>query len=117
MLSDLFRKNDKSLPAVRATVAENTKQFRAGAKVFVVDAFWGGCDSVTVIGRQRASKRFAKVVMSIRKLDNFRMERAYSATVQRLIHEQYSDGRRYGDEEATKLLEVLPKWKEAGVTD
>lgn len=113
MLTNPFRKKDKSLPAVRATVAEDTTQFRAGANVFVVDAYWGGCDSVTVIGRQRASKRFAKAVMSVRKLSEFQMERSYSPTVHRLIQEQYSDGRSYGDKEAKDLLEVLPKWKES----
>ncbi len=116
MLSNLFRKKDKSLSAVRATVSEDTKQFRAGAKVFVVDAYWGGCDSVTVIGRQRASKRFAKAVMSVRKLNEFRMERAYSPIVHRLIREHYSDGRSYGDKEVRELLDVLSKWKESRKT-
>ena len=37
---------------------QGTKHFRAGAKVYVIDAFWGTCDSVTVIGQHRSSRRF-----------------------------------------------------------
>ena len=112
MFGNLFKKSDQSLPVVRATVSTDTKQFRNGTKVYVIDAFWGGCDSVTVIGRQRASRRYAKVAVSVRKLEDFQMDRTYSPTIHKLIRKQYSDGRTYGDDQAKELLAVLPKWKE-----
>jgi hypothetical protein len=34
------------------------KHFRGGAKVYVIDAFWGMYDSVTVIGQHRKSRKW-----------------------------------------------------------
>ena len=42
-----------------------TKHFRGGAKVHVIDAHWGTCEVVTVIGHHRASGRYAKLDMRV----------------------------------------------------
>ena len=90
---------------------KGTKHFRPGAKVYVIDAHWGMCDAVTVIGHHRASGRFTKLDMSVKHLENFRLDRAYSPNVISLVKQHYSGHRKYTDQYASELFEVLPKWK------
>ena len=90
---------------------KGTKHFRAGAKVYVIDAHWGMCDAVTVIGHHRASGRYAKLDMSVKHLENFRLDRAYSPKVISLVKQHFSRHRKYTDHYANELFEVLPKWK------
>ena len=90
---------------------KGTKHFRPGAKVYVIDAHWGTCDAVTIIGHHRSSGRYAKLDMSVKHLENFRLDRTYSPKVISLVKQHFSGYRKYTDEYANELFEVLPKWK------
>jgi hypothetical protein len=90
---------------------KGTKHFRPGAKVYVIDAHWGMCDAVTVIGHHRASGRYAKLDMSVKHLEKFRLDRAYSPKVISLIRQHFSGHQKYTDHYASELFKVLPKWK------
>ena len=117
----------KPLRFVRANVVENrlygeeheprrgTKHFKGNAKVFVIDGYWGTCDSVTVVGHHRASGRYVKLDMSVRHLNNFRMEVVYSPTVLGLASEHFQDREPYSEEYGQELLLALPGWKEIWV--
>lgn len=90
---------------------KGTKHFRPGAKVYVIDAHWGMCDTVTVIGHNRANVRYARLDMSMKHLEKFRLIRAYSPKVISLIKQYFSGHRKYTDQYVNELFEVLPKWK------
>lgn len=59
-----------------------TKQFVPGAKVYIVNFFWGvGGETLTVVGRQRKSHRFITLSMRSKWLVNWRVELVYSPFV------------------------------------
>lgn len=68
---------------------KGTKHFRGGAKVYIIGAHWGMCETVTVIGHHRASGRFVKLDMRKRHLDNFRMTVCYSPKVIEMVANEY----------------------------
>ena len=51
-----------------------TKHFRGGAKVYIVGAYWGMCESVIVIGHHRASGKYVQMTLQKRYLENLRMK-------------------------------------------
>lgn len=94
-------------------VRKGTKHFRANAKVFVIDAHWGTCDSVTVIGHHRSGGRYAKLDMPIKHLEDIRMEVVYSPTVLKLLKEHFEGRDAYCEDYAAELLRALRQWKGA----
>jgi hypothetical protein len=94
-------------------VHRGTKHFRANAKVFVIDAHWGTCDSVTVIGHHRPGGRYAKLDMPVQHLEQFRMEVVYSPTVLKLLKKHFEGRAAYSEDYAEKLLRALAQWKSA----
>ena len=93
-----------------------TKHFRGGAKVYIADAYWGMCNSATVIGHHRSSGRYVKIDIHIKRLENFRLELVYSPKVAELIRrnsdEKYVESKGYTKEYAEKLVEAIPTWIE-----
>jgi hypothetical protein len=94
-----------------------TRKFHGGAKVYVVDAFWGmGGENVTVIGHYRGKQYITCVVRNLH-LENLRVELVYSpAIISRIVKKmgQYAfDGSEKSKQEAEKLAENLrgvQKW-------
>ena len=115
--------NSEPIKAVIANISETvlfgenkipkkgTKHFRGGAKVFVIDAYWGACNSVTVVGHHRSSGRYSKIDMPVKYLDNFRMGTIYSPKVLDLLNAQFTT-RDYTEDYAIQILKALPEWKE-----
>lgn len=63
-----------------------TKHFAPGAKVYIVDFFWGmGGQDVTVVGRHRKSHRYITIVIRSQWLVNWRAELIYSPHVIREV--------------------------------
>ena len=94
-----------------------TKHFRGGAKVYIADAYWGMCNSVTVVGHHRASGRYVKIDIHVKRLENFRLELVYSPKVAALIqsdlHNKNYVGRSYYTKEyAEKIVAAIPLWIE-----
>ncbi|MEM8982111.1 MAG: hypothetical protein AAGC71_03735 [Pseudomonadota bacterium] len=118
-----MKQDPESLRCVKAKVVEirsygeeheprsGTKHFKAGAKVFVIDAYWGMCDAVTVIGHHRASGRYAKLDMSVMHLSDFALTVVYSPKALALIDQHFSGRHPYTEDYAESLLEVLPVWQ------
>ncbi|HVK18259.1 MAG TPA: hypothetical protein VM533_15055, partial [Fimbriiglobus sp.] len=73
-----------------AEVRNGTKHFRGGAKVYVIDAFWGTCDAVTVVGQHRKSRKWMCLHMPARHLENLRPKLVYSPTALTLMREHYA---------------------------
>ena len=64
-----------------------TKVFGPGAKVYVLQYFWGvGGEAVTVMGRHRKSHRFIQISMRAEHLANWRVELVHSPTIVKAIH-------------------------------
>ena len=89
-----------------------TKHFRGNAKVYLIDAYWGMCEKVTVIGHHRASGRIVKMDLPVKYLNNLRMTLCYSPTVIELTTEHWSRIKRTPDkiewEEKLKLIQSWP---------
>ena len=90
-----------------------TKHFRGGAKVYVIDAFWGMCDAVTVIGQHRKSRKWMCLHMPAQHLENLRLKLVYSPAVLALMREHYTasgrsepPGRYYAEE----ICAIVPRW-------
>jgi len=86
-----------------------TKHFRAGAKVYVIDAFWGTLDSVTVIGQHRKSRRFMCITVRAKHIENLRVKLVYSPTVRRLAEEHFG-GRPLPTQEDAERLCGVTNW-------
>jgi hypothetical protein len=91
---------------------KGTRHFRSRAKVYVIDAFWGVCDGVTVIGHHRASGRYVKLIMPVRHLEHFRLEVVHSPTVLSLTENHFAGREPYDETYGQQLLEALPKWQQ-----
>ena len=94
-----------------------TKQFAPGAKVYVFDFFWGmGGDDVTVIGRQRRTKRYITLVMRAEHLPNWRTELVYSPHAIKQILE-YGEFSRYAPgsrESKVRAEEIAESYRQDG---
>ena len=90
-----------------------TKHFKGGAKVYVIDAYWGTCDRVTAIGIHRKSRRYICVDMPARHLENLRSKLVYSPAVRKLTMTHFGTERELPTEDdALKICEALPHWNE-----
>ncbi|WP_435016141.1 hypothetical protein TA3x_003701 [Tundrisphaera sp. TA3] len=89
------------------------KHFRGGAKVYVIDAFWGNCDTVTVVGQQRKTHRYVCLHMPARHLENFRLKLVYSPAILSLMREHYADAgfpKPPGKDHAEQICSGVPRW-------
>ena len=90
-----------------------TKHFRGNAKVYVIDAYWGMCETVTVIGHHRASGRYVKIDLPVKHLARLRMTLCYSPKVIELASEHWSRIYRIPDRnEWEEKLAVIISWSE-----
>ncbi|MCC9602263.1 hypothetical protein LOC67_17040 [Stieleria sp. JC731] len=88
-----------------------TKHFRAKAKVYIIDAYWGTCENVTVVGHHRASGRFVKMDLPLRYLQNLRISLCYSPTVIELTSHHWAQMQGIPDKEHwEERLLVLKSW-------
>ena len=96
---------------------KGTKHFRGGAKVYIVDAYWGMCNSVTVIGHHRAHGRYVKIDLHVKRLENFRLTLVYSPQVAKLFSEHFHEKdhaalKKYTKEYGEKIVATIPLWIE-----
>ncbi len=67
-----------------------TKHFRGKAKVYIIDAYWGMCENVTVIGHHRATGSYVKMDLPLRYLESLRISLCYSPKVIELTAEHWA---------------------------
>lgn len=113
-------------PGGRETRA-GTKHFAPGAKVYVLDFFWGmGGEDVTVIGHHRRSHQLVTMTIRSRWLVNWRVELVYRPAVIRALAEHpytyWPEGQTYRPEgiiwmgsdaakaQAEHILAQLQQW-------
>ena len=80
-----------------AEIRIGTKHFNAGAKVYLVEVYWGaGGDQLTVVGHHRQTHRFVTMDVSAAWLTNWRVSLIYSPHI---IAEFRNYLRRFYEEE------------------
>ena len=90
-----------------------TKHFRGGAKVYIVGAHWGMCESVIVIGHHRASGRYVQLTIKKRYIENLRMTLCYSPKVIELVAtESFTRDNIPDKAEWERQLNVINSWPE-----
>lgn len=90
-----------------------TKQFRPGAKVYVISWFPGMCESVVVIGIPRKSRKFIRIAMRAERLRDLRLGRMYSPAALHCLdkfREASGDAGEITLAQAEHLLNALPHW-------
>lgn len=58
-----------------------TQLFNGGAKVHIVDAYWGMCETVIAVGRHRGAGPWIRVATRVTHLENLRVKLAYHPDV------------------------------------
>ena len=85
-----------------------TKQFRPGARVYIVGAHWGMCEAVTVIGLPRKSGRYIKIDMRANLIENIRLKLIYKPQAVEALRNLF-DGEP--DKEFMKrICDSVPLW-------
>ena len=96
---------------------KGTKHFAPGAKVHVVDFYWGTAgDRVTVVGRHRRSKRYVTLVINANHFANWRTELVYSPHVieQVMKHSEFSRFPAGSPESRARADEIVASYLELG---
>jgi hypothetical protein len=93
-------------------IRHGTKHFKGGAKLYIIDAYWGMCKSVTVIGHHRKGSRFIKLDIPASYVENLRVKPVYHPKVLQLIGEHFLSQKQYPDKAyAEKICSSIPLWK------
>ena len=96
-------------------IRRGTKHFKPGAKVFILDFYWGmGADELVVMGRHRKSGRFIELSMASKHLANLRAELVYSPTVIKAVmaHHQFGQFEAGSDDQRALAENIATRWME-----
>ena len=67
-------------------IRNGLQHFSAGSKVWILPAQWGdGWEDALVVGLHRGSRRYEQMVVSMRHLEQFRVEGVYQPAVMRQL--------------------------------
>ena len=66
-------------------IKSGLKKFKAGAKVHIIDAFYGTCEHIVVIGQHRHSGKYISCVIKVDTVKNLRVKKVYSRKVLKLL--------------------------------
>ena len=90
-----------------------TKHFAPGAKVYIIDWYAGMCERIIVVGMHRKSKRFIRLAIDVKVVENLRPRLCYNPTAIRKIKEHYSADRIQWltEELVNRMCDVIPYWQ------
>lgn len=96
-----------------AETRSGAKHFRSRAKLYIIGAHVGTCESVIAIGHHRGSNQYCRMIVPIRHLESFRVKLAYSPEVIRLANEYFVTGpTAWTEQEAFQMCEAFPHWQQ-----
>lgn len=97
-----------------AEIRIGTKHFAPGAKVYIIDWYAGMCERIVVVGLHRKSKKFIRLALDVKVVENLRPKLCYTPAAIRKIKDHYSPGRIpwLTEEFAKRMCEVIPYWQE-----
>lgn len=88
-----------------------TKQFKGGAKVYIVGSYPGMCESLIVIGQNKHTGKFIRSVIRVSVVENLRIKIVYGEAARKLYHQNDPKGaymiRTKSDAESLK--NVIPE--------
>jgi hypothetical protein len=97
-----------------AEIRIGTKHFAPGAKVYIIDWYAGMCERIIVVGLHRKSKKFIRLVIDVKVVENLRPKLCYNPAAIRKIKDHYSPSRIpwLTEEFVKRMCEVIPYWQE-----
>lgn len=89
-----------------------TKQFRGGAKIYIVGSYPGTCDSLIAIGQNKHSRKFIRSVIRVNIVENMRIKMIYGKSAMELSAQEAPHGASMirTKVEAEHLLKLIPEW-------
>ncbi|MEX0173472.1 hypothetical protein [Streptomyces sp. LMG1-1-1.1] len=89
-----------------------TKNFKGGAKVYVVHVYWGpGGERLTVLGRERHTSRWIAIDTATRHLHGFRPKLVHTPRVLERLHEAGRElGPGPGEDHAVEVAATLERY-------
>ena len=95
-------------------IKSGLKKYKAGAKVHIISAFYGGCERIVVIGQHRNSGKYISCIISVKSVENLRVKKIYSKKILKLLEKSsnYNNGESAfpTKKEAEELASVIPIW-------
>lgn len=88
-----------------------TKHFNGGAKVYCIDAYWGMCEHVIVIGRWRGAGRWTRAVVPAHRMENFRTKLVYDPGVIDGCYMHWG-GTGWAEDDARQAESAFKVWKD-----
>lgn len=91
---------------------EGLKQFKGGAKVHIVGAFYGTAESIVVVGPQRNTGKMTSCVVKANTVENLRVKTIHSPKVVEFLSDFKPNGACMitSREIADELLVKIPTW-------
>lgn len=98
-------------------IKSGTKHFRPGAKVYCIPEFGGMAhETIRVIGKPRGSRGMINVIISTKKIKNFRLQKVYSDYLFEKISEQapyrVNNSYRLSKKELVDILDIVKTYTE-----
>ncbi|MBD2768954.1 hypothetical protein IC235_13765 [Hymenobacter sp. BT664] len=97
-----------------ADIRRGTKHFAPGAKVYIIDWYAGMCERIIVVGLHRKSKKYIRLVIDVKLVENVRPKLCYTPAVIKKIKEYYTPSRRewLTQEFAERICKTIPYWQQ-----
>jgi hypothetical protein len=89
-----------------------TKQFKGGAKVYIIGSYPGMCDSLITIGQNKHTGKFISTVIKVSAVENLRIKNVYGESALSLCKQEAPNGASMitSKEDAEYLEELIPEW-------
>lgn len=96
-----------------AEIRIGTKHFAPGAKVYIIDWYAGMCERIVVVGLHRKSKKFIRLAIDVKVVENLRPKLCYTPAAIKKIKDHYSPSRIpwLTEEFANRMCDVIPFWQ------
>jgi len=92
-------------------IINGTKHFRPGARLFILDAFWGdAAENVIVMGQPRNRRNLIQIVIMRKSVHNFRVKQVYDKRVIRALYLSFSERELQTTEWKTELENRAEYW-------
>ena len=89
-----------------------TKQFKCGAKVYIIGSYPGMCDSLIVIGQNKHTGKTIRSVVRVDVVENLRIKNVYGDSAVELYNQDAPNGASMisSKEDAESLEKIIPEW-------
>lgn len=90
------------------------RKFKGGAKVFIVGAFYGTCESLVAIGQHRNSGKYISCIIPVNTVENLRVKKVYKPQILEFLQSNKPNGAHMTSTEeiANELAGLIPKWSQ-----